>query len=62
LLQSRSPVLVPFDNSIILVRSLNYAEFSGRPAKVAQALDAIARNHFLLGDRPFANRWLLRAI
>jgi hypothetical protein len=62
LVQPGSPVLVPLDNGVFVIRPLNSAEFSGGPSKIAQALDAITGNHFRVGDRTFAKRRLLRTI
>jgi hypothetical protein len=42
LVKSHSTVTIPFDDRVILVRSLDCAEFSSRLSEVAPALDAIS--------------------
>ena len=41
--------IIPFDDSVIFVRSLNVAEFSCRFSEVAQTLDPISGIQFLGG-------------
>ena len=57
-MQSDAPVLVPFHDCIIFVRSLDGAEFSGRLTKVAQTLDSISRTQLLTGGSGLGKRWL----
>jgi hypothetical protein len=40
--ESRATVIIPFDDRVIFVSSLNCAQFSGRLSEVAQTLDAIS--------------------
>jgi hypothetical protein len=42
LVESRTTVIIPFDDGVIFVGALNCAEFAGRFAEVAQTLDAIS--------------------
>jgi hypothetical protein len=44
LMDSRMTVIIPFDNRVILVRSLDGAHFPSRCSEVAQAFDPITGN------------------
>jgi hypothetical protein len=48
-MESRSAVMVPFDDRIIFVSSLNRAEFSSGFSEGAQTLYPIPRIQFLAG-------------
>jgi hypothetical protein len=48
LVESRATVIIPFDDRVIFVRLFNYAEFSGWYSEVAQPLDVISGNKFLV--------------
>jgi hypothetical protein len=41
-MKSRTTVIVPFDDRVIFVSSLNCTEFSSRLSEVAQTLDPIS--------------------
>jgi hypothetical protein len=58
LVESRTTVIIPFDDRIIFVSLLNCAELSSRPSEVAQTLDAISGIQFLVGGRGLGERWL----
>jgi hypothetical protein len=58
LVESRTTVIIPFDDRIIFVSLLNCAELSSRPSEVAQTLDAISGIQFLVGGRRLGERWL----
>jgi hypothetical protein len=42
LVESRATVVIPLDNRVLFVSSLNSAEFSSRLSEVAQTLDPIS--------------------
>jgi hypothetical protein len=62
LTDSHSTVIIPLDDGVFVVSSLNCAEFSIRPSEVAQALDAISGNQLLAGGRGLRERRSLGAI
>ena len=62
LVEPHTTVIIPFDDRVIFVRSLDCAEFSGRLSEVAQTLDAISRLQFLVGGRGLGERWLLGTV
>jgi hypothetical protein len=62
LVESHSPIVIPFDDRVIVIRLLNRAQFSRRPSEVAQTLDAIAGTKFLIGGRRFDERWFPGAV
>ena len=57
LVESHAAVIIPLDDCVIFVSSLNCAEFSGWLSEVAQTLDAISRNQLLAGGRGLRERW-----
>ena len=59
LVESLTTVIIPLDDRVIFVSSLNCAEFSSRLSEVAQALHAISGIKFLVGGRWLGERWLL---
>ena len=58
-MESPTTVIIPFNDRVIFVSSLNRAEFSSRLSEVAQTLDAISGIQFLAGGRGVRERWLL---
>jgi hypothetical protein len=56
--ESLTAVIIPFDDSVILVSLLNCAEFSSRLSEVAQTFDAISGVQFLVAGRRFGEPWL----
>ena len=56
LVQSHSTVIIPLDDGILFVGSLNCAEFSGRLSEVTQPLDAISRSQLRAGCRGLNER------
>ena len=62
LVQSHSTVIIPLDDGILFVGSLNCAEFSGRLSEVTQPLDAISRSQLRAGRRGLGERWPLSAV
>jgi hypothetical protein len=55
-------VIIPFNDRVIFVRSLNCAEFSSRLSEVAQTLDAISGIQFLAGGSGLGERWPLGTV
>jgi hypothetical protein len=49
LVESHATVVIPLDDRVLFVSSLNCAEFSSRLSEVAQTLDAISGSQFLTG-------------
>jgi hypothetical protein len=62
LMESRTAVIIPFDDGIIFVGSLHRAEFSSRLPEVSQTLNAISWIQFLVGGRELGKRWLLGTV
>jgi len=62
LVDSHTTVIIPFDNRVVFVSSLNCSEFSRRLSEVAQTLDAISGTQFLDGGRGLGERWLLSTV
>ena len=62
LMKSRATIIVPFDNRVIFVRSLNRPEFPSRRPEVAQTLDSISGIQFLVGGRRFGKWWSLGSL
>jgi hypothetical protein len=61
-MESRSTVIIPFDDRVLFVSSLNCAEFSSRLSEVAQTLDTISGSQLLAGGRWLGERWSLGAV
>jgi hypothetical protein len=61
LVKSRATVVIPLDDRVLFVSSLNCADFSRRLSEVAQTLDAISGIQFL-GNTALAERRLLGPI
>jgi hypothetical protein len=61
-MDSYSTVIVPLDDRVLVVSSLNCAEFSVGLSEVAQTLDAISGSQFQVGDRRLGERRSLGAI
>ena len=57
LVESHTAVIIPFDDRIIFVSSLNCAQLPSRLSEVAQTLHAISRSQFLVGSRGLGERW-----
>jgi hypothetical protein len=62
LVQPHTTVVIPFDDRVIFVSFLNCAEFSSRLSEVAQTLDAISGNQFLVGGRGLGEWGSLRTV
>jgi hypothetical protein len=62
LVESRTTVIIPFDDRIIFVSLLNCAELSSRLSEVAQTLDAISGIQFLAGGGGLGERGLLGTV
>jgi hypothetical protein len=60
--QSHSTVIIPLDDGILFVGSLNSAEFSGRLSEVTQPLDAISRSQLRAGGGGLDERWPLGTV
>ena len=61
-MESRATVIIPFDDRVIFVSSLNCAQFPIRLSEVAQTLDAISGSQFLVGGTGLGERWLLGTV
>ena len=61
-MQSHATVIIPLDDRVLVVSSLNCAEFSIGLSEVAQTLDAISGTQFLAGGGGLGERWSLGAI
>ena len=61
-MKSHTTVIIPFDDRVIFVSSLNCAELSGRLSEVAQTLDAISRIQLLVAGRGLYEGWLPRTL
>jgi hypothetical protein len=62
LAESRTTLIIPFDDRVIFVSLLNCAEFSSRLSEGAQTLYAISGIQFLVGGRGLGERWLLGTV
>jgi hypothetical protein len=62
LVESRTTIIIPFDDRVIFVSLLNRAEFTRWLSEIAQTLHAISGIQFLVGGRRLGERWLLRTI
>jgi hypothetical protein len=60
--ESRTTIIIPFDDRVIFVSLLNRAEFSRRFSEIAQTLHAISGIQFLVGGRGLGERWLLGTV
>jgi hypothetical protein len=56
-MDSHSTVIIPLDDRVLVVSSLNCAKFSIGFSEVAQALDPISGNQFRAGGRQLGERW-----
>src|ERR1019366_9682411 len=56
LVDSHTTVIIPLDDRVIFVSSLNCAEFSIRLSEVAQTLDAISGSQLLAGGGGLGER------
>jgi hypothetical protein len=59
---SHTTVVIPLDDRVLLVGSLNGAEFSRWLSEVAQTLDAISGSQLLAGPRGLGERWSLGTV
>jgi hypothetical protein len=50
-MHSDATIVIPFDDRLIFVRSLNGAELAGRFTEVAQGFDPISEEQLLAGGR-----------
>jgi len=62
LVKSHPTVIVPLDDRVLFVSSLNCSEFSIRLSEVAQTLDAISGIQFLASSRGLDERWPLGTV
>ena len=62
LAESRATVVIPLDDRVLLVGSLNCAEFSIRLSEVTQTLDAISRTQLLARGGGLGERWSLGTV
>ncbi len=61
-MESRTTVVIPFDDRVIFVGSLHCTEFSSRLSEVAQTLNPITRIQLLISGAGRVQRWVLGAI
>ena len=61
-MESCTTVIIPFDNRVFVVRSLNRAQFPIWFSEVAQTLDSISWSQFQVGFTGLAQRWLLGTV
>ena len=62
LVNSHATVVIPLDDRVIFVSSLDCAEFSSRLSEVAQPLDPISGSQLLASGRGLGERWSLGAV
>jgi hypothetical protein len=62
LVESRTAVIIPFNDCIVFVGLLNSADFSGRFSEVAQTHDPISGIQFLVGGEGLGERRLLGTV
>jgi hypothetical protein len=62
LVDSYSTVIIPLDDRVLFVSSLNCAEFSIGLSEVAQTLDAISGTQLLAGGGGLGERWSLGTV
>jgi hypothetical protein len=60
--ESHATLIIPLDDRVIFVSSLNCAVFSSGLSEVAQTLNAISGIQFLVGGRGLGKRWLLGTV
>src|ERR1039458_2248273 len=59
LAKSHAAIVIPLDDCILFVSTLDCAEFSSRLSEVAQTLDAISGSQFLVGGSGLGEWWSL---
>jgi hypothetical protein len=62
LVQSHATVVIPLDDCVLFVDSLNAAEFSSRLSEAAQTLDPISGSQLLAGGSGLGERWPLGTV
>ena len=62
LVDPHTTIIIPLDDRVILIRSLNCAEFSIRLSEVAQTLDAISGSQLLARGDGLGEAWSLGAV
>ena len=62
LVESRATVVIPLDDRVLLVSSLNCADFSRRLSEIAQTLDPISASQLLAGGSGLGERWPLGTV
>jgi hypothetical protein len=58
LVNSDATVVIPLDDRVLFVSSLNCAEFSSRLSEIAQTFHTISGSQLLAGGRGLGERWL----
>ena len=61
-MESRATVVIPFDDRVLFVSSLNCADFSCRLSEVAQTLNPISGSQLVAGGRGLGERWPLGTV
>jgi hypothetical protein len=56
-MESFASVIIPLHNCVLFVRSLDCAEFSSQPAKIAAAFHAISGGQIMVGGRRIDECW-----
>jgi len=60
--RSHPTVIIPFDERVVFVSSLNCAEFPVRSSEVSATRDAVSRTQFLVGGSGIGERRLLGTV
>jgi hypothetical protein len=61
-MESRATVVIPLDDRVLFVSSLNRADFSSWRSEVAQTLNPISGRQLVAGGRGFGERWSLGTV
>jgi hypothetical protein len=61
-MDSHSTVIIPLDDRVIFVSSLNCADFSSWLSEVSQTLDPVSWSQLLAGGRGLGERWPLGTV
>jgi len=62
LVESHTTAIVPFDDRVIFVSLFNRTQLSSRLSEVAQTLDAISGNQFVVASSGLGERWPLGTV
>src|ERR1700680_4085839 len=62
LVNSHATVVIPLDDRVLFVSSLDCGELSSRLSEVTQTFDTISGGQFLAGGRGLGERWPLGTV